>query len=42
MDEQQITENKTLSGDGIACPDCSHNVRCVPYPKVEFGAWFIL
>ena len=43
MDEQQINENKTLSGDDIACPNCgSHNVRCVPYPKVEFGAWFIL
>lgn len=43
MDEQQINENKTLSDDDIACPNCgSHNVRCVPYPKVEFGAWFIL
>lgn len=43
MDEQQINENKTLSGDDIACPNCgNHNVRCVPYPKVEFGAWFIL
>ena len=43
MDEQQINENKTPSGDDIACPNCgSHNVRCVPYPKVEFGAWFIL
>ena len=43
MDEQQINENKTLSGDDIARPNCgSHNVRCVPYPKVEFGAWFIL
>ena len=43
MDEQQINENKTLSGDDIACPNCgSHNVRCVPYPKLEFGAWFIL
>ena len=43
MDEQQINENKTLSGDDIACPNCgSHNVRCVPYPKMEFGAWFIL
>ena len=43
MDEKQINENKTPSGDDIACPNCgSHNVRCVPYPKVEFGAWFIL
>ncbi len=43
MDEQQINENKSLSGDDIACPNCgSHNVRCVPYSKVEFGAWFIL
>jgi hypothetical protein len=38
MDEQQINENKTLSGDDIACPNCgSHNVRCVPYPKVEYN-----
>lgn len=43
MDEQQINENKTLSGDDIACPNCGgHNVHCVPYPKVEFGTWFIL
>ncbi len=29
MDEQQINENKTLSGDDITCPSCgSHNVRC--------------
>ena len=43
MDEQQTQESKILSGDDITCPRCgSHNVRCVPYPKAEFGAWFIL
>ena len=31
------------SGDDVTCPRCGgHNVRCVPYPKVEFGIWFVL
>ena len=43
MDEQQINENKTLSGDDIVCPNCGgHQVRWVPYPKKEFGSMFIL
>lgn len=29
MDEQQMNENKTPSGDDITCSSCgSHNVRC--------------
>ena len=27
----------------VTCPNCgSHNVRCIPYPKAEFGIWFVL
>ena len=42
MAEEQFTQGKTvLTGDDVTCPNCgSHNVYCVPYPKVEFGIWF--
>ena len=44
MAEEQFTQGKTvLTGDDVTCPNCgSHNVYCVPYPKVEFGIWFFL
>lgn len=36
-------KNAVRSGDDVTCPNCgSHNVRCIPYPKVEFGIWFVL
>lgn len=43
MAEETQQENAVRSGDDVTCPNCgSHNVRCIPYPKVEFGAWFVL
>ncbi len=44
MEKGQVRrENSARSGDDITCPNCgSHHVRCVPYPKVEFGVWFVL
>lgn len=45
MVEEQFTQGKTvLTGDDVTCPNCgSHNVYCVPYPKVEFafGAYML-
>lgn len=42
-EEQTRHENAVRSGDTVTCPNCgSHNVRCIPYPKVEFGIWFVL
>lgn len=41
MENSNNTTNKT--GDEIVCPNCgSHQVRWVPYPKIEFGSMFIL
>ena len=38
MAEETRQENAVRSGDDVTCPNCgSHNVRCIPYPKVEFG-----
>ena len=43
MAEETRQENAVRSGDDVTCPNCgSHNVRCIPYPKVEFGIWFVL
>ncbi len=43
MAEEKRHENTVCSGDDVTCPNCgSHNVRCIPYPKVEFGVWFVL
>ena len=43
MAEETRQENAVRSGDAVTCPNCgSHNVRCIPYPKVEFGIWFVL
>ena len=43
MAEEMRHENAARSGDDVTCPNCgSHNVRCIPYPKVEFGVWFVL
>ena len=36
-------EKQSITGDDIICPNCgSHQVRRVPYPKIEFGSMFIL
>lgn len=36
-------ENPYKTGDDIVCPNCGgHQVRWVPYPKIEFGSMFIL
>ena len=41
MAEETQQENAVRSGDDVTCPNCgSHNVRCIPYPKAEFGIWF--
>ncbi|MFR1991260.1 MAG: hypothetical protein ACLS3C_14815 [Oscillospiraceae bacterium] len=43
MAEETQQENAVRSGDDVTCPNCgSHNVRCIPYPKAEFGIWFVL
>lgn len=43
MAEETRQENVARSGDDVTCLNCgSHNVRCIPYPKVEFAIWFIL
>ena len=43
MAEETRQETAVRSGDDVTCPNCgSHNVRCIPYPKVEFGLWFVL
>ena len=43
MAEEMRHENAVRSGDDVTCPSCgSHNVRCIPYPKAEFGIWFVL
>ena len=44
MAEEKVAQgNSVKSGDDVTCPNCgSHNVHCVPYPKVEFGIWFVL
>ena len=43
MAEETRQETAVRSGDDVTCPNCgSHNVRCIPYPKVEFGIWFVL
>ena len=42
MAEETQQENAVRSGDDVTCPNCgSHNVRCIPYPKAEFGIWFV-
>ena len=42
-EEKMAQGNFVQSGDDITCPNCgSHNVYCVPYPKVELGIWFFL
>ena len=42
MAEETRQETAVRSGDDVTCPNCgSHNVRCIPYPKVEFGIWFV-
>ena len=36
-------ENHIKTSDDIVCPNCGgHQVRWVPYPKIEFGSMFIL
>ena len=36
-------ENRSKTGDDLVCPNCGgHQVRWVPYPKIEFGSMFIL
>ena len=44
MDEERFTQNSSVqTGDNLTCPNCgSHRVRWMPYPKLEFGIWFVL
>ena len=44
MDEERFTQNRPMqTGDDLTCPNCgSHRVRWMPYPKLEFGIWFVL
>ena len=44
MDEERFTQNGPIqTGDDLTCPNCGcHRVRWMPYPKLEFGIWFVL
>ena len=39
MAEEMRHENAARFGDDVTCPNCgSHNVRCIPYPKMRLNS----